>query len=89
MAQLPGERFLIQQESGVLHLFDRNTEEDLLTLPLYNAEGAVDSNAIAQAQKTIHDSPVLTEEEKSFAHFWCGYFYSYACNFQPEEVLPT
>jgi hypothetical protein len=37
-----------------------------------------DANAAAQAQGTIHFSALLSDEEKSDAHFWSGYFYGHA-----------
>jgi hypothetical protein len=35
-----------------------------------------DEDAMAKAQKVIHDSPLLSDEDKCFAHFWCGYFHA-------------
>jgi hypothetical protein len=72
MAQLPGERYLMQQQEGEVVLFDRYTEEEVVR---YDPS---DGNAGARAQKVIHDSEVLTAEEKCFAHFWAGYFYAHA-----------
>lgn len=71
MAQLPGERYLIQQIGAEVILFQRDTEEEIVRFR------ASDGNAVAQAQKAIYDSP-LTDEEKTFAHFWSGYFYANA-----------
>lgn len=72
MAQLPGERYLIQQIDGRVVLYDRNTEQELLTFNPANSDQA------AKAQKTIYDLKELTDEEKCFAHFWSGYFYAHA-----------
>ena len=37
-----------------------------------------DANAACQAQKVIYDRPALSNEEKSRAYFWCGFFYAQA-----------
>lgn len=73
MAQLPGETWLIQQIDGEVHLFHRDTQE---TIVKYDV---LDTNAMAKAQKVISVATKLNLEERSFAHFWCGYFYAYAC----------
>jgi hypothetical protein len=73
MAQLPPDgRWLIQQESGVVVLFDRNTEEEIIKVDPANAD------AMARAQREIYDDDRLSPEQKCFAHFWCGYFYAHA-----------
>lgn len=72
MAQLPGGEWLIQQIDGVVRLFHRYTEEEVV------AFDPSDGTAAAQAQQVIHDSVVLNDEQKCFAHFWSGYFYAYA-----------
>lgn len=36
-----------------------------------------DADAVAKAQKTIHDSK-LSDEDKCYAHFWSGYFHASA-----------
>jgi hypothetical protein len=72
MAQLPGENWLIQQIDGVVILFHRDTEEEVVRFD------PSDGNAMAQAQKVIYDSNKLTAEEKCFAHVWSGYFYAHA-----------
>lgn len=73
MAQLPPDgRWLIQQESGVVTLFDRYTEEEVIKVD------PADADAMAKAQKEIHDDERLDSEQKCFAHFWCGYFYAHA-----------
>jgi hypothetical protein len=74
MAQLPPDgEWLIQQIGGEVILYHRHSEEELLRFD------PSDASASAQAQKTIHDLEVLDSEQKSFAHFWSGYFYAYAC----------
>lgn len=73
MAQLPPEGdWLIQQIDGTVILFHRYNEQEVVRFD------PSDANATARAQKTIHDSEELTDEQKCFAHFWCGYFYANA-----------
>ena len=71
MAQL-GERFLIQQIGGEVILFERYTERELIRF------NPTDANEAAKAQGSIHLLAELNPEEKSFAHFWSGYFYAHA-----------
>lgn len=72
MAQLPNGDWLIQQIGGQVILFHRYTEEEIVKFD------PSDADAVAQAQKVIHDSPLLDPESKCFAHFWSGYFYAHA-----------
>jgi hypothetical protein len=58
--------------AGIVTLFKEYTEEVIVRF------NPADANAAALAQKVIHDSDQLTDEEKCFAHFWSGYFYAYA-----------
>jgi hypothetical protein len=71
MAQLPNTDWLVQSAGNKIILFHRYTEDELVKVD------ATDRNAVAQAQKTIHDLPELDEESKAFAHFWFGYFYAH------------
>lgn len=71
MSVLPGENWAIQQIDGMVVLFNRYTDEEVVRFD------PSDANATAQAQKTIHDSDKLDDEQKCFAHFWSGYFYAY------------
>lgn len=71
MAALPGGDWLIQQIGGEVILFHRHTEEEVVRF------NPADRNAAARAQATIDASPVLNAEQKSFAHFWSGYFYAH------------
>ena len=76
MAQLPPDgEWLMQQIGGLVVLFNRYTEEEIVK---YNP---LDANISAQAQKIIYDSNRLSDEQKCFAHFWSGYFYGYASGF--------
>lgn len=71
MAQLPSERRLIRRIGGEVALFNRDVEEVIVRFD------PSDADATARAQKVISNSD-LTEEDKAFAHFWCGYFYAHA-----------
>ena len=71
MARLPSEEWLIQQIGGQVILFHEHTEEEVVRFD------PGDGNAAAQAQKVIHESR-LSDEDKSMAHFWSGYFYAHA-----------
>lgn len=64
--------WLIQQIDGMVVLFHEYTEDEIVRFD--PAEG----HQAAMAQKVIHDSEKLTDEEKAFAHFWSGYFYAHA-----------
>lgn len=73
MAQLPPNGdWLIQQNDGVVTLFHRHTEEELVRFD------PSDASASAQAQGVIHGLAQLDAEQKAFAHFWSGYFYGCA-----------
>jgi hypothetical protein len=71
MAQL-SDNWLIQQIGGEVILFQRYTEEEVVRF------SPGDADMTARAQKVIHDDDRLSDEEKSFAHFWSGYFHAYA-----------
>ena len=70
MARLPGE-WVIQQIGGEVILYHEYTDREIVRFD------PSDANATAQAQKTIYDSD-LDAEQKTFAHFWSGYFYAHA-----------
>lgn len=72
MALLPGERYVIQQIGDEVVLFEQGSERGIMRFD------PSDGNSAARAQKAIHDSPDLSEEQKCFAHFWSGYFYAHA-----------
>lgn len=69
MARLPGEQWLIQQNDGMVALFNEYTDEVIVQFD------PSDANAAAQAQHVIAHSDRLDAEQKCFAHFWSGYFY--------------
>lgn len=72
MAQLPGEQWLMQQIDGIVILFHRDTDEEIVRFDPSNA------NQAAIAQGLIANCEQLDAEQKSFAHFWSGYFYGCA-----------
>jgi hypothetical protein len=84
MARLPSEQYLIQQIGGNVILFREGSGHEIVRIPVLVPESDADdaplkvnTDGFAKAQKTIHDSD-LSEEDKSFAHFWSGYFYAWA-----------
>jgi hypothetical protein len=70
MARLPSERYLVQQIGTDVVLFEDGTECEIVRF------SPSDQSAVARAQKVISLSLELGDEDKSFAHFWCGYFYA-------------
>lgn len=64
--------WLIQQINGEVILFQDGSEVEIVRFDPTSA------NAAARAQKVIYDTNQLNPEEKSFAHFWSGYFYAHA-----------
>lgn len=75
MAQLPGGEWLIQQVGGEVIIFHRHTEEEIIRFD------PSDANAAAIAQRYIYQTDRLDAEQKSFAHFWSGYFHGHATYF--------
>lgn len=74
MAQLPPDgEWLIQQIGDRVILFHRHTEEEIVSFD------PRDRDATAIAQGVIAATDKLDMEQKSFAHFWSGYFYAYTC----------
>lgn len=71
-AQLPSEKWLMQQIGGRVILFNPDTEDEIVEFD------PGDAHACAQAQAAIHNSTALSSEDKCFAHFWSGYFYAHA-----------
>lgn len=72
MAQLPPDgTWLAQQIGALVIIFHRHTEEEVVRFD------PSDPDATAKAQSTIHASPLLTPEQKAFAHFWSGYFHAH------------
>ena len=72
MAQLPSDgEWLIQQIDGMVVLFNRYTEAEIVRFD------PSDADATAKSQHTIYLSP-LSDEQKCFAYFWSGYFHAHA-----------
>lgn len=78
MARLPSGNYLVQQSDGHVVVFEDVTEREVLRFPVLGADGQPDGNGFARAQKVIYDDPWMTDEDKCFAHFWCGYFWAHA-----------
>lgn len=72
MARLPSERFLVQQIGPDVVVFEDMTEREVVRFPASSADAA------AKAQKAIYDCDWMDDQDKCFAHFWCGYFYAHA-----------
>ena len=68
MARLPSQQYLMQQVGNDVVLWEDGSEVEIVR---FNPS---DSDAVAKAQKVIHDSK-LSAEDKCFAHFWSGYFF--------------
>jgi hypothetical protein len=63
-------QYLVQQIGDHVVLFEDGTEAEVVRFD------PADGNAAARAQKVIHASG-LSDEDKTFAHFWTGYFYAH------------
>lgn len=72
MARLPSEKYLMQDIGGTVILFEDFTEREIVRFD------PADRDEVAKAQKVIHDSWDLSEEDKCFAHLWSGYFHAHA-----------
>ncbi len=72
MARLPGrDDWLIQQIGGDVVLYQRGSEVEIVRF------NPAEPESFGPAQQVIHESR-LTDEQKSMAHFWSGYFYAHA-----------
>lgn len=71
MARLPSGRYLMQQIDGSVILFEDHTEREIVKFD------PADREAAERAQVVI-DGSELPDEDKTFAHFWAGYFGYYA-----------
>ena len=71
MARLPSDNFLVQQVGNDVIVFEDHTERVIARFDVTNRD------AVAKAQKVIAHSE-LSPEDKSFAHFWSGYFYAHS-----------
>lgn len=87
MAQLPPDgEWLMQQIGDRVILFNRYTELELVSFGLHGPDGRLDAGEIAKVQQRIRDLDELTDEQKSFAHFWSGYFYAHAMGIEPDPA---
>lgn len=72
MARIAGGKWLMQQIGGQVILFNGETEEEIIRFD------PRDGVATAIAQGVIFNSDRLSDEERSFANFWSGYFFAHA-----------
>lgn len=73
MAQLPPDgEWLVQQIGDEVVVYQRYTEQEIVKFVAFDADAA------ACAQGVIANCEELDAEQKSFAHFWSGYFYAHA-----------
>jgi hypothetical protein len=81
MARLPSGRYLAQHAGDDVIVFEEGTEREVMRVPLVLRGGdgsvTVNKDGIAEAQAVIYHSE-LGDEDRAFAHFWCGYFYAHA-----------
>jgi hypothetical protein len=80
MARLPGDRYLIQCIGDNVVLFEDYTERTLAKAL------ASDEHSVECAIGSILESE-LTDEQKSFAYFWFGYFHGYATGFAGDDSV--
>lgn len=73
MAQLPPDGdYVIQDNGGTVNLSHRHGETPLVSFD------PADPDQCATAQGRIAALSELSGEQKTFAHFWSGYFYAHA-----------
>lgn len=68
----PDGTWLIQQIGGEVVLFHRHTQVEVVRF------NPGDLSSVLPAQRVIAEYPRLSAEQKSFAHFWSGYFFAHA-----------
>lgn len=72
MAQLPPDgTWLMQQIADQVILFRRYTEEEIVRFD------PGDPESFGPAIKVMYESELLTDEQRSMACFWAGYFYAH------------
>jgi hypothetical protein len=76
MAQLPpdGEWLVQMVGDDVVIVVNRYSQVEIVSFD------PGDLDAAGRAQGVIANDDRLTPEQKSIAHFWCGYFYAHARN---------
>lgn len=73
MAQLPPDgTWLMQQMDGLVHVFNRDTEEQLVEFD------PGDPSSFGPALQRMWETDVFNGEQKSFAAFWTGYYFAHA-----------
>lgn len=80
MARLPSDRYLMQDIGGKVMLFEDGTERELMRCD------PGDQDDVVRARAAIDDAG-LGDEDRTFAHFWLGYFARYAGYPEPRDGL--
>jgi len=70
MARLPSDRYLIQEIGSMIYLFEEHSEEEIVSFDPFFLED------VRRAQAIIDESSELSPEDKTWAHFWSGYFFA-------------
>lgn len=73
MARLPSLQWLVQEVDGVVSVFREGDEK---TIVEFNARNGIET---MMAMKPLWESTELSDEDKCFAIFWCGYFHASFC----------
>lgn len=72
MAGLPPDgTWAIQDIEGTVSVFNRDTDDEVINFD------PADTESFCNALKVIWFTDKLTDEQKSFASFWTGYFYAH------------
>ena len=73
MAQLPPDgQILIQQNDGIVSIFDQYSQE------VFHEFNPSEANETSITMGKIWHDEKLTDEQRCFAIFWSGYFYAHA-----------
>jgi hypothetical protein len=80
MVRLFSGEWMLQQVGDTVILFHAETEEEVVRFV------AADVNEVSRAQHAIFGYHRMSDEDKAFAHFWCGYFYGLAVWHAPVEI---
>lgn len=71
MARLPSMNYLVQLVGSEVIVSEDGTDRIIIRYDSTNPNDA------ARAQESIYASE-MSDEDKCFAHFWCGYFYAHS-----------
>lgn len=75
MAKLPPDsQWLVQMVGLEVIVFQPGSEDEIVRFLV------TDIDSVCRAQAVIAESDRLTVEQRSFAHFWCGYFYAHVAS---------